>query len=488
MIRRLLRACAAAAPFGPTPVDAAAVGPADAPEIGAAVLTTAEQRARYRRSEAQAADGAQRDYLFLDLDAGEPVRPEATFDTLRWGGELFVIAGSASLLAEALAGFRDRAEWFVADGAVVVDVPRWAALRRLRPGWRAWLDRRARLRGRLHKTRHVASVRKVLIDPPGRLTAKHSYDVRLEPAPDAAERPGLGPETWDVVKRVPTMQQAIDRLRQTCPGVPPRRLDLIASKLVNKVFPIFLTREAAMLQLLQRDLPPDLRDRVPRALSLRAGAGGLVREVRLSWLRQGGERMSHARFAREAAEVVRALHESAGVLHLDLRLDNLIVTDAGVGVVDFGSAVRIGEDFSANVMLQTLVREMLAASQVTRDLARQREKDLVRADIFAGLPHPPAPAFDLFALVSNMTRPHDNPDFKGLVKYNRMGRTATRLSKLRRRVLKPEPNDPSPIRDVRGLCAALGAETPTNGTTTDPLPESTAFGDPADARPTPAAR
>ncbi|MEM9881985.1 MAG: hypothetical protein AAF800_03585 [Planctomycetota bacterium] len=488
MIRRLRRVAERLNPLTPASSGGEVVGPAGLPEVGAAVLPTAEQRARYRRSESQAADGAQRDYLFLEPDAGTTPWPEVTFDALRWGGEAFVVAGSEAALNRAVAGFRGRPEWFVADGSLRVAVPRWAALRRLKPRWRRRLDRWAGLGPRLRKTRHVASVRKVLIDPPGRLTAKHSYDVRLEPAADAANRAGLGPEHWEVVKRVPTMRQAVERLRQTCPGVPPRRLDAIAAKLVNKVFPIFLTREAALLKLLERDLPEPVRGRVPRVLSMQTEGGKLVREVRLTWLRQGGEPMSHTRFAREAAEMVRALHESAGILHLDLRLDNLVVTDAGVGVVDFGSAVRVGEDFSGNPMLQTLVREMLAASQVTRDLARQREKDLIRGDVFAGLPDPPSPAFDLFALVSNMTRPHDNPDFKGLVQYDRRGRTATRLSKLRRQVLKPEPDDPSPIRDVGGLCMALGTGTLRVDETPDSQPEPDALDEPVDARPAPAAR
>src|SRR5690606_28969009 len=101
-------------------------------------------------------------------------------------------------------------------------------------------------------------------------------------------------------------------------------------------------------------------------------------------------------FARQAAQMLRALHDAAGILHLDLRLDNIIVTEDGVGLVDFGSSVRVGERIAANPMIDTLLREMLQASQITTDLKRQRAKGMVENDRFLGLPYPPTAAFDLF--------------------------------------------------------------------------------------------
>ncbi|MEO1236332.1 MAG: hypothetical protein AAFX76_06035, partial [Planctomycetota bacterium] len=343
-------------------------------------------------------------------------------------------------VGEAVRRFGDRPEWRADGGVQTVAVLRWPRLDRLRRGW---FERRL----------HVAVFRKVLIDPVDRLSAKHSYHVRLIPFEGEGSSGG-----WAVLKRVPTMEEAIARLTQTCPGVPADRLTKIAAKLVKKVFPVFLTREAAFLKLLQRDLPPAMRGLTPAVLDMKTQANGLVDSVTLRWLRQGGEPISQGEFARQSAALLRAVHERAGMMHLDLRLDNMVVTEAGVGIVDFGSAVRVGEDLSANAMIDTLAREMLMASQVTRDLQRQRDKGLVNAPIFRGLPYPPTPAFDLFALVTNLTRPHDNPEFKGLVEHDRRGAEAQRMSRLRRRVLSPAADEPRRIETLGGLCDELGVD------------------------------
>ncbi len=69
-------------------------------------------------------------------------------------------------------------------------------------------------------------------------------------------------------------------------------------------------------------------------------------------------------FARQAAELLHVLHDRAGVIHLDLRLDNFVLTEHGVGFVDFGSAVRCGEDLKANPMLGTIFGELMKTSQI----------------------------------------------------------------------------------------------------------------------------
>src|SRR5262249_17158979 len=134
-----------------------------------------------------------------------------------------------------------------------------------------------------------------------------------------------------------------------------------ARKFTDKIFPVFLTRETAMLKLLQRDLPEKFRKRVPRLLSAETDATGFTRRLRMNWLRNcqpasGSFRhpLSQLEFARQAAELLAALHDAAGIMHLDLRLDNVVITEHGVGFVDFGSSVRVGESFAEESLLSSL--------------------------------------------------------------------------------------------------------------------------------------
>ena len=428
------------------------------------VLAREADRQRFFRSESQYGESGLRDFEFC-LDA-EDAAPEAVFDRLRWGGQFVFISPESTEVGRVLEAYRGKPEWAVElEPATFLESnpPDWA--RRL-----SWvLPARARRRW-FESRRSYAVLRKVLLDPISRLTARHSYDVRLVRARGKVDRQ-YATDGMVVLKRVPTMAQAIDRLRQTCPDVPPDRLGEIAAKLVRKVFPIFLTREAAFLKLLQRDLPRELKVKTPRVLSMETDEHGLVRAMSLRWLRQGGPPLSQTEFARQSAELIRALHERVGIMHLDLRLDNMLVTDHGVAIVDFGSSVRIGEDFGGNPLLERLLREMLAASQITRDLSRQRSKKLIRSSVFDGLPYPAQPAFDLFALTTNMTRPHDNADLKGLVLHNKLGDEGQRFSQLRRRILKPDADDPAPITDLHGLCVELGLDSPRPAAAPPPPPK-----------------
>jgi serine/threonine protein kinase len=71
-----------------------------------------------------------------------------------------------------------------------------------------------------------------------------------------------------------------------------------------------------------------------------------------------GRPLTQLEFARQSAELLAALHDAAGVMHLDLRLDNFVITDHGVGFVDFGSAVRVGEEFPEASLLSNLFVRM----------------------------------------------------------------------------------------------------------------------------------
>lgn len=450
MLRRLtslLQPAPSDAPPGQQPAEAAAFAGVLAP-VAERVLIRPADRVRFAQSQAQFHISGVHDYEFSTTF--HDARPDRVFDRLRWGGQLIFVSTQPREVQQLLGYYRNKPEWLIEHEPESLVCPRFEKLKALNQ-----LPLPASLRRLLLEERaYFFVVRKVLIDPVSRLTAKHSYDVRLVRAQGKADQ-RYATDGFVVLKRVPTMEQAIDRLKQTCPGVPPERLGMIAEKLVRKVFPIFLTREAAFLKLLQRDLPPELKIKTPRVMSMESDDKGLVRAMSMKWLRQGGPPISQTAFAQQSAELLRALHEHVGIMHLDLRLDNLLVTDDGVCAIDFGSSVRVGEDLSTTTIIETLVREMLQSSQITRDLERQRRKQLIRSEVFAGLPYPVSPAFDLFALATNMTRPHDNADFKGLVTHDRDSDEGQRFSRLRKRILKPAKGE-SPIRSVHDLCVELG--------------------------------
>ncbi|MBB6428683.1 hypothetical protein [Algisphaera agarilytica] len=455
MLRRIAQLLQPPSISSPTPGDQ----PAEAEAFQGVIAPVAErvlaapaERTRYAQSQAQFHISGVHDYEFST--SFHDARPDRVFDRLRWGGQLIFVSTQPRELEELLGFYRNKPEWLIEQEPESLVCPRLDQLQKL-----SRLPLPASLRRLLlEQHAHFFVVRKVLIDPISRLTAKHSYDVRLVRAQGKADE-RYATDGFVVLKRVPTMEQAIDRLKQTAPGVPPERLGIIAEKLVRKVFPIFLTREAAFLKLLQRDLPPELKRKTPRVMSMESDNQGLVRAMSMKWLRQGGEPISQTEFAKQTAELLRALHEHVGIMHLDLRLDNLLVTGDGVCMIDFGSSVRIGEDLSTTQIIETLVHEMLQSSQITRDLQRQRRKKLIRSDVFDHLPTPPSPAFDLFALATNMTRPHDNADFKGLVNHDRDSEEGQRFSRLRRRILKPNPDD-VPVRSVHDLCVELGVTSP----------------------------
>src|SRR5690606_10329742 len=127
------------------------------------------------------------------------------------------------------------------------------------------------------------------------------------------------PGEWIVLKEVPSLQRVIARLRARFTDVPQNELERRALKFTDKIFPLFLTREAAILRILERHLPSRFRERVPRVLELEQDGRGYVRRLWMNWLRNGGEPISQLEFARQSAELLMALHDIAAVIHLDLR-------------------------------------------------------------------------------------------------------------------------------------------------------------------------
>lgn len=360
-----------------------------------------------RASEQISDDHEMVDHVF-DLP-GELHSPEHVFDRLRWGGQFIGISKDANEI-------KSRAQQFDIGNGFLLDNEH-AHFKRGLPFFSTKF--------------HYFIARKVHLIQPGASTRRFTFNVRLV-------KPKNGDEGYVVRKQVPDYKTIFRRLREKFPNADTDILSKRSQKLCERVFPVFLSREAAFLQLLQRDLPKPYKRRVPSVLGVEKGSDGLVRKLYLKWLRQGCEPLPHLEFARQSADMLRVLHDLANVIHLDLRLDNFVITRDGVGFVDFGSAVRVGENLTENPMLRSLFDEMMSTSKIQRALGKMVETGRVTSSYIASSHQKIDKAIDLFYLAIQMKKPLSNPDFIGLVNFNAESEVSKRLSGLTAAILRPK--------------------------------------------------
>jgi len=351
---------------------------------------------------------------FLCGGPDDPHEPSEIFPRLRWGGTFVFVARSASLVKEtqrkfAAAGFE------ITHSAQSVTRAMWGI---------PFLRRR----------HHYFAACRVHLTQVGEISDRFTHHVYLH-------RPAPG-EPLVVAKEVPSAQMVSDRLRARWPDLDPQIIDKRVRKFTEKIFPIFLTREVAILKILSRDLPADYRHRVPQLLDVEQDSRGYVRRFTMSWLRIGGEPIGQLDFARQSADLLRVLHERAHVMHLDLRLDNFVITPRGVGFVDFGSAVRDDEDLKQNPLLNGLFEELMRTSEIQRMLgSMSRSGQVTSHAITCGL-HRVDKAVDYFYLAVQISSPHNNPDLRGLIRYDAASPEARELARLTEKILRP----PDPTR------------------------------------------
>ncbi len=349
----------------------------------------------------------------------EPVEPLVLFRRLRWGGRVWVCAQRNAAVQEQIR------QCLNLEGCFVLDRP----MTHVSAGRAFWCFR---LFG---QRMYVAALRKVLLIEPGEMTERFTYQVELMRPP--------GEKDYIVKKQVPSSQRVEARLKHRFPDLAADEIARRARKFTEKIFPVFLTREAAMLKILERDLPEAYRARVPRLLRSEREPNGLVHTIHMNWLRNGGRRLSQLDFAWQFADMLRVLHDDADVMHLDLRLDNVVITPAGVCFVDFGSAVRTTEKFPDNSLLATLFEEMMHTSQIQKMLGAMMTKGLVTSQIMNGAYGKVDKAVDLFYLAVQISRPTSNPDLRGLLEYRPDSPEAKALKHLTEQILRP-PTDSSP--------------------------------------------
>jgi hypothetical protein len=384
----------------------------------------------FNLSGALPADQPPVNYIFAaENDAHEP---DDVFRALRWGGQ-FVYASRS---AEKVAALPEK---FIRRGFEVATPPsyvRKSFLGIVIPPF--------------SRPVHYFVARKVNLTLPKEISERFTYHVYL--SYDRSRRQHV------VVKEIPSVERVSARLRAKFPDAPADLIHKRARKFTDKVFPIFLTREAAMLKLLARDLPEPFRNRVPHIIDMEQDAKGFVHRMRMSWLRNAppaGRPINQLEFARQSAELLQAMHDQARIIHLDLRLDNMVVTEHGVGFVDFGSAVRMGENITGNPLLSTIYDELMRTSQIQRMLEKMTVEGMVTSTIFHEAYGKVDKGVDLFYLALQINKPLTNPDFRGLVKFDRNSEQAERLGVLTEEVLKPQDPAAPTIRSAADLLAGI---------------------------------
>ena len=347
----------------------------------------------------------------------EPDTPEVVFPRLRWGGLFGCIHTDAAHVAALAAQFDGR-------NGFVLDTPPdtlWAGPAGVRiPG--------VTPRG------HYFIARKTELTPPGRLSDRFTYHVALV-ADDTQ------PTGHCVRKRVPSVDSLIMRLLQRTPTLDDAAARRRAEHLADEALPLFLTREARVLQTLRQRLPEPMRCRVPRVLRFDRDARGRVTQIDLTWLRNAGVPIDQLTFARQAAELLDAIHTHGRIMHLDLRLDNMTVTDDGVCFVDFGSAAGIKENLDADPRLKQLFSQVMQASHVQQMLGRMVKSGTVTNRALAEVHGRADRHVDVFFLALQIGHPLSNPELVGLVTCEERGYVKQSLDALTAAVLRPK--DPS---------------------------------------------
>lgn len=376
------------------------------------------------------------DFLVVDTDAvGEWPAPADVFPRLTWGGQLLLVARDREQLEQV-------AKRYARHDCFDLETPPTP----VRRGLKVWVPRR-----------HYALMRRVTLLAPGQHTDRSTFDVRL------VRDPRLGPG-YVVRKQVPTHRRVATRLHERYPEATADLLLTRATKLVNKVFPVFLTREAGFLQVLAKELPPEYRDRVPRALGMEKAPDGTVKRLYMTWLRMDRAPMDQLDFALQATELLSVVHEAAKVIHLDLRLDNMVISDGQVCFIDFGSSVQVGENVARNPMLNSLFEEMMNTSQIQRTMGRMKDTGRLTSDVLLSAHGKMDRAVDMFYLSLQITHPVTNPELRHLIQYEKGGTVATAIKSLVAQILRPpDPERPQYISaaDVhRGLLELSSANAP----------------------------
>lgn len=367
------------------------------------------------------------DFIFATEDQDHD--PASIFKRIRWGGQYVFASASLEKVNQVAKTFSEYGFAVERSSGSVVD------------GWRFW--------PLLRKKVHYFSARKILHVPKGGVTNRFTFEVQL----DVQHEKQNG--QYVVTKRVPSTEWVLNRLRTHVQGVEEEELTRRAQSLIRSILPIFLTREVAIMERLQQRLPANMRNRVPHTLRYEKDDRGLVKLLQVNWLRNGGKPISQLDFAEQSAELLYYVHEKAGVAHLDLRLDNMVVTPEGVGFIDFGNSVHDDEDIAGSPTLNKVFTDLMKTTQVQRTLFRYIEQGAVTAPYFKDAVFKVDKAVDLFFLVLQFTAPHENPDLKDFILYSPNSKEDYELHKMTNRLFCPDNLEPGKVYTAAHVVNAI---------------------------------
>lgn len=360
---------------------------------------------------------AQTDVLFVGPNrcAAKSLALPDLFNQLRWGGQV-VAVGTRQEDIDSMAGlFGPHSGFRVEQAATPIHAPVMGM----------------RLPG-ISSSGFALIARKTRLTPPGQDTNRYTYEIELAPAPVPSAL-----ETQVVRKTVPSAEAIFSRLSRRLPDTDRDTLIRRANFLAHQALPMFLTREAATLRQLQETLPEALKDRVPRLVDMQLDDSGQAASIDMHWLRPGTGSISHLDFAHEAATIVHAIHESSGIVHLDLRLDNFVISHDGVCLVDFGNALSLGENLENKPLLQILINEVLKNSATRRDLKQLLTGKKINHVAFEQAIANPGIHTDVFYLALQISRSKYTNELADLIKANEPSDASKRLASLADSFLKP---------------------------------------------------
>jgi hypothetical protein len=357
------------------------------------------------------------DYLFLNAE--ESINTQICFERLRWGGQVVVMADEPDHLGPAAQALAMRPEFQIEHRQLYI-----------------WSDSSDRAYD-THDA-YLLTARKMSLVEHERFSKRFTYQVELVPDEDTAQG-------FAVRKTLPPDWMLRQRLAEKFPTLSGTEVQKRAAFLMDEVFPVFLTREVGMLILLAERLPEIYKSRVPRVLSVHRNRRGRVIDFKMTWVRNnsGGKPISTMDFAKQSADLLRQIHGRVGMIHQDLRLDNIAVTADGVGFLDFGLSVRLNESIENNPPLKRLFDQFMRTSEVQKHLHLLCEKGVVTSEPLRACRGKIDRLSDLFFIVLQMTRPLANPDFHNLVQDERNTPGTNAIRRLAKEVFSPtDPTQP----------------------------------------------
>lgn len=348
----------------------------------------------------------------ISSSSDQPHAPAEIFPKLRWGGQFFFASRSRREV-------RKLARQYANHGFALEQPP--AHVRTAR--WPMSL---------FSRSMHYFVARKTSLIAPGTTTDRFTHCVELVRNTDSNI-----PDPWVVHKSIPSEAYLVERFRKKFPDAPDALLIKRARKFTEKIFPTFLTRETAFLLILHDHLPAPYNRKVPKIVDMERDERGFVRSFKMTWLRNGGPKLKQMEFAHQAADLLRVMHDIARVIHLDLRMDNMVITEEGVGFIDFGSASRVDEDLSRNPILASLFGELMQTSQIQRLLDKMTIAGHVTSEAIRQGRGKVDRSVDFFYLALVFNSPHSNPDLAALVDYDPTSQDARDLQQLTAQILRP---------------------------------------------------